>query len=174
MNPLRKGLLLAAVQLVIVLSLGVKLLYDRATRPRVWVLCETYDPELPLRGRYLAERLRMASDGFASDQNMARRPNMWWENRRWAYLHVENGQLIARPTGTGSGEWVQLRQGTQGALLATTEEPVLLFIPENAQIPSLARGEEMWVEVTLPEKGPPRPIRIGIKRNGILTPLSFN
>lgn len=173
MSRRQKGLLLAAVQLAIVLSLSVKLLYDRATRPRVWVLCETYDPELPLRGRYLAERLRMASDGFASDQNMARRPNMWWENRRWAYLRVEKGQLIASASGTGNGEWVQLRE-TRGALLATTEEPVLLFIPENAQIPSLARGEEMWVEVTVPEKGPPRPIRIGIKRNGILTPLSFN
>jgi hypothetical protein len=38
MSASRKGLLLAALQLALVLSLGGKLLFDRMTRPRVWVL----------------------------------------------------------------------------------------------------------------------------------------
>jgi len=47
----RKGLLLGAIQIALVLSLGGKLLYDRVTRPRVWVLSQVYDPDLPIRGR---------------------------------------------------------------------------------------------------------------------------
>lgn len=44
MSTTKKGVLLGVVELLIVLSLGGKLLYDRMTRPRVWVLAATYDP----------------------------------------------------------------------------------------------------------------------------------
>jgi hypothetical protein len=173
MTPRNKGLLIVAVQLAIVLSLGVKLLYDRATLPRVWVQCETYDPSLPIRGRYLAENLRMAAKGF--DYTAPTPPNAYtfYGNVRWAHLEVENGQLVAEKMGTGRGIWVQLRKEATGALVAVTQEPVLLFIPEDARIPTLARGEEMWVEVTVPSKGPPRPIRMGIKKNGAIAPIHF-
>lgn len=174
MTPRNKGLLIAAVQLAIVLSLGVKLLYDRATRPRVWVQCETYDPSLPIRGRYLAENLRLVPDGFTYSPPVTSVPGVWWGPRQWAHLHVENGRLVASQKGAGPGVWIQLRKTAQGHVFAVTQEPVLLFIPENANVPTLALGEEMWVEVTLPAKGPPRPIRIGIKRNGAITPLHFN
>jgi len=51
-------------------------------------------------------------------------------------------------------------------------EPVAFFIPEHANNPArLNPGEELWVEVTVPKKGPPRPLRLGIKKDGILTPL---
>ena len=57
MKPLYKGIALAVVHLLIVSSLGAKLLYDRATRPHVWVQAFSYDPETPLRGRYANIRL---------------------------------------------------------------------------------------------------------------------
>lgn len=174
MTALSKGLVIAAVQLAIVLSLGVKLLYDRATRPRVWVQCEAYDPSLPIRGQYLAENLRMRSSGLDYDSPTPGTSNFFYGNRHWAHLQVENGQLVAVSANNGPGVWVQLRKDAQGDVVAVTQEPVLLFVPENAQIPTLARGDEMWVEVTVPAKGPPRPIRIGIKRNGIITAFSFN
>jgi hypothetical protein len=37
MKPLHKGIILAVIHVAIVCSLGAKLLYDRATRPRIWV-----------------------------------------------------------------------------------------------------------------------------------------
>jgi len=37
----------------------------------------------------------------------------------------------------------------------------------------LKAGEEMWVEVTVPAKGPPRPLRVGIKKDGVITPMVF-
>ena len=57
MTLARKGLVLAAFQCLLVLSLTGKLLYDRSTCPRVWVKTARWDTNLPIRGRYLALRL---------------------------------------------------------------------------------------------------------------------
>jgi hypothetical protein len=167
-----KGLLVAAIQIALVLTLGGKLLYDRVTRPRVWVLCQVFDPELPIRGRYLSEQLRLPSEGFTYKEANKSYSGEWYVNRQWAYLEVHDGQLVAEQQGSGPGEWIYLHKNNDGSIVALTEEPVLVFIPERAEIPSLKAGQEMWVEVTVPAKGPPRPIRIGIK-NGILTPLKI-
>jgi len=37
----------------------------------------------------------------------------------------------------------------------------------------LALSEELWVEVTVPRRGPPRPLRLGVKKDGTLTPLDL-
>jgi hypothetical protein len=61
----------------------------------------------------------------------------------------------------------------QGQKLAVLSKPVPFFIPEHIPDPSRrAPGEELWVEVTIPEKGPPRPIRLGVKKgSGPIVPL---
>ena len=59
MKTLQKGLAVAVIQILIVLSVGGKLLYDRATRPRVWVRTASIDPDLPIRGRYLTLNLEV-------------------------------------------------------------------------------------------------------------------
>lgn len=44
-------------------------------------------------------------------------------------------------------------------------EPVAFFIPEHILDPSRRpEGQELWIEVTIPKKGPPRPIRLGVKK----------
>ena len=173
MNGTRKGLLVGAIQIALVLSLAGKLLYDRMTRPRVWVLSTVYDPELPIRGRYLAERLRFPAEGFQYNQSANRNANEWFQNRGWAYLEVRNRQLIGEMQGPGPGEWVQLQMNNDGTMVAFSEEPVLIFVSEAAEVPHLKPGEELWVEVTIPAKGPPRPIRLGLKKDGVLTPLQL-
>lgn len=173
MSGMRKGLLLGGIQIALVLSLGGKLLYDRMTRPRVWVLSEVYDPELPVRGRYLRERLRLPTEGFTYREANQRNSRDSYMNRQWAYLEVRNGQLIAKQQGSGPGEWIHLHKNNDGTIVGLSEEPVLVFISEHAEIPSLKAGQEMWVEVTVPAQGPPRPIRIGIKKDGVLTPLKL-
>lgn len=53
-------------------------------------------------------------------------------------------------------------------------DSLAFFIPEHVPDPSLrAAGEELWVEVTLPRKGPLRPIRLGVKKDGRLTALKL-
>ena len=58
--------------MVLVCTLGAKLLYDRATRPHVWIQVATYDPELPIRGRYLAFNLQVPMEGFTARETLRR------------------------------------------------------------------------------------------------------
>ena len=48
-------------------------------------------------------------------------------------------------------------------MVAIGVEPVLVFISEHADVPILKPNEEMRLEVTMPAKGPPRPICLGIE-----------
>ncbi len=56
-------------------------------------------------------------------------------------------------------------------------EPVTVayFIPEDIADPSVRpEGEALWVEVTVPPSGPPRPIRLGVRRgDGEIEPLDL-
>ena len=167
---LRNGLIVAAIQVAMVLSLGGKLLYDRATRPRVWVRAGAFDPNLPIRGRYLAERLEMPAEGFTL--NAPRQTVLFPMSYNSGYTQLRDGQLIATTQGSGPRIFFRL-QMRDGQMIAQMEEPVLIFISEHANIPRLQPGEETWVEVTVPAKGPPRPIRVGVKKDGVLTPLSL-
>lgn len=121
MNALTRSVAVAVLHTAMVLSIGGKLMIDRARLPRVWMRALPYDPELPLRGRYV--RLRLVP-----------------------------------PAG-----------------LREFPEPVAFFIPEHVPDPSRrAADEELWVEVTVPRKGPPRPIRLGLMKNGRLAPLALD
>src|SRR5579863_5690220 len=59
MRPLTKAIAVALIQVLIVCSLGAKLLYDRRTRPQAWFQTARYDPNLPIRGRYLSLQLQL-------------------------------------------------------------------------------------------------------------------
>lgn len=73
------------------------------------------------------------------------------------------------------GRYVLLR--VEGPVIghpATQAERLAFFIPEHVTDPSRrGPGEELWAEVTVPKKGPLRPIRLGVRKNGVLTPLDL-
>jgi hypothetical protein len=47
-----------------------------------------------------------------------------------------------------------------------------VFLPARLAAPwPRPPDEEVWVEVTVPARGLPRLIRLGVKKNGILTPF---
>jgi hypothetical protein len=120
-----KGLLLAAIHLGIVFSLAGKYAIDREHLPRVWAKAAPYDPNLPIRGRYV--RLQLDREAVID----------------------ANGKKTAAAQNN--------RQFT---------EPIPFFIPEHIPDPSVRRtGEELWVEVSLPRSGPPRPIRLGVRKS---------
>lgn len=128
MNALHKGMILGLLQCLLALSLTGKLLYDRATCPRVWVRTVPWDPELPVRGRYLALRLSPEPGAAYFD--------------RTQYQHV------------------------------------VFFVPEQIteleKIRNTRSAPDIWAEVTIPRKGPPRPIRLGLKEGGQIEPAQIN
>jgi len=169
-----KGLLLAVLHLAIVCSLGAKLLYDRAHRPRVWIQVASADPNLPIRGRYLALNLQVPADGFSTRTETypwqggnAVPHEVSFPNR--CDLVLRRGQLIAVANENGE-YWVSVRQNPNGPTAFVSGETVY-FLPEHAANPWQSAKGELWIEATIPRKGPPRPIRLGVKKDGVLTPL---
>jgi hypothetical protein len=164
MRPLFKGMIIALIHVCIVSSLGAKLLYDRSVRPRVWVLATPFDPDLPIRGRYVSLQLVVQPRGIQKTT-----PGPGWVPPQSAVLNIENGRLVAvaAPNKVGydpEGTHVRFIQ-RQDRQFAVLEQPVAFFIPEHVPDPSRRQaGEELWVEVTIPRKGPPRPIRLGVKK----------
>lgn len=176
MNALQKGLLLGAVQVAIVASLGAKLAWDRHRLPRGWARVGVYDPDLPIRGRYLALQLEVVCDspgaGPASPGDMRRLQTFNDGNLR-GILRVENGRLASNCSSSGEEGVEMFRRFRFGQPTTTNlSEQVLFFLPEHAVDPwKQAKGGELWAEVTLPKSGPPRPIRLAIKNGDLFTPL---
>jgi hypothetical protein len=168
--------MIAVIHVAIVASLGAKLLVDRATRPRVWARTAPIDPNLPIRGRYVRLRLEAAASGElrpnARGMNVA--PAVAWQMGAPVALSVQDGRLIAAPA-TSSSTLTARVTDRNGERVAVLDEPIAYFIPEHVADPSRRpSGEELWVEVTLPRAGAPRPIQLGVKRNGVLTPLRID
>jgi hypothetical protein len=188
MRPLYKGLIVCAVHLLLVASLGGKLLYDRSTRPRVWARTAPYDPDLPIRGRYVSLQLEVQAQDITLPSEPFNHEQRWdnpaWDQRIPVILSAEANKLVARPDPNkpgqepyyyGDSDTITFRPQADGKPITVLSEPVLYFIPEHIPDPSRrAAGEELWVEVTLPRKGPPRPIRLGVKKGGAITPLEIN
>jgi uncharacterized membrane-anchored protein len=180
MTPkVRKGLLLAGLHIAVVASLGAKLLADRAMLPRVWAHAAPVDPNLPIRGRYVSLRLEVsAAAGLdvpqpktvttPSGQTYVEPPETLWVT-----LKAQDGKLVAERSTERDGLPIMARL-RNGQVIIALREPVPYFIPEGVPDPSIrAAGEELWVEVTLPRRGGPRPIRLGVKKDGVLTPLDL-
>jgi hypothetical protein len=159
----RNGLIVAVLHVLIVASLGGKLLVDRATRPRVWARVAPVDPNLPIRGRYVQLRVEALPD----------RRLVGARNSAAVTLAAENGVLVARP-GTGPNDLRAQVSERDGRRIAIVQQPLAYFIPEHVPDPSRRPpGEELWAEVTLPRRGAPRPIRLGVRKGGVLTPLQL-
>jgi hypothetical protein len=173
MTPLVKGLVIAVIHVGLVTSLGAKLLYDRATRPRVWALAAPYDPNLPIRGRYVSLQLVVEPRGIRET-----RPGVFTLEQA-ATLRVEGDKLVAEGSsqarGYSASDLHVLFIRRQEQTLAVLHERVAFFIPEHVPDPSIRPpGEELWAEVTIPKKGPPRPIRLGVKKGDApIVPLEF-
>lgn len=194
MKPLAKATVVALIQVLIVCSLGAKLLYDRHTRPQAWFLAERYDPNLPIRGRYLSLQIEV-NDPRSPEELQQRFGNeiRMWESQqtqsrfRFYEFGKECGSVVVR-AGIPVAEFdngpnwdCENLAFTRRTVNSTTRlkisEPILFFISDTAKDPShLQTGEELWVLATIPRKGPPRPVALGIKKQGntAITPLGLD
>jgi hypothetical protein len=108
-------------------------------------------------------------------------------------LKVDGNRLVAVrvPESDASyvGQWVTASPGSScDAMLL--QDPVNFYLPEHAKDPTPTRHghwdngrrqwipdpnpAELWVEVTVPPKGPPRPTQLALKENGVWRPLGLN
>jgi hypothetical protein len=170
-KSLTKAIIVLLLHIAIVLSLGGKLLYDRAHRPRIWVRTGSVDPELPIRGRYLTLNVQVYAPEF--------KPPLQGKVE-YGYmpvsLSVEGNRLLAHRADTNTGLDVeglgQLPASHQPGMFYLSPS-VAFFLPEHASVPRLKPGEEIWAEVTIPRKGPPRPIQLALKTPSEWKPLTY-
>ena len=158
------GIALAIVHVALVGMLGLKLLADLAQLPRAWARTLPYDPSLPIRGRYVRLRLEVPLDSASAPTT----------SRGWpgARLEARDGRLRGVPD--SSMDRSVTIDSVQGTARAALIQPIAFFIPEHVPDPSVREaGEELWVEVTIPRQGPPRPIRLGVRKDGVITPLDL-
>ncbi|MGD0800395.1 MAG: hypothetical protein ABR906_03685 [Terracidiphilus sp.] len=186
------SLVLLVIQLALVTSIAAKYLYQRQSCPRVWTRTAAYDPEMVMRGRYLS--LQLTVDGcqstlpsalratFPRNSDGTTKPTGYqvdWQGIVYfnAKLKVEGSKLLAiripEADLTSKGVQVIAMPGTSCDALRLSE-PVDFYIAEHAKDPSrLTKGQELWIEVTVPPKGPPRPLQLALKDNGAWKPLAF-
>lgn len=151
MKPAYRGLAVLILQCLIALSVFGKYTLDRDRLPRVWAKAAPVDPNLPIRGRYLSLRLEVDTT-----------PGPTQSYGSSGQLSIRDGRLfVERDIGpTGSGHVFIARLGDRWTLM----EPVAFFLPEHAADPSrLPAGKELWAEVSVPHKGPPRPIQLEVR-----------
>ena len=165
MTPLAKGLVVGAAQVLLVAGVGAKFLYDRANCPRLWVETAPYDPDLPIRGRYVNIALRVDADRAAPGDG-DRAPSMFL-----ARLEARGDALVAVQDDDNGKYWVRSgRCGEQNCWQLAA--PLAYFIPEQGEDPSRQpAGAELWAEVTLPPSGAPRPVRLGVRKDGEIVPI---
>jgi hypothetical protein len=173
MNQLQKGLIFALIQVVFVSSLGAKLLWDRSRLPRGWAATQGYDPELPIRGRYMSFTLLVNADKIFSEAAQSQQHPPAATGPWNVYLTVQNGQLVANPADHFTGLTVASPTAREGQILAALTPPVIYFIPEHATDPLRGRPPgTIFLEATVPHSGPPRAIRLGTKVDGRIVPLA--
>lgn len=183
---------LLVIQLLLVSSIAAKYLYQRWRCPRVWTRAAAYDPEMAMRGRYLS--LQLTVDGcqsklpsaaqavFPRDINGAVAPGPYTirasrQTQFRADLKVENNRFVAiripDQDNSAAGQQVSASPGAPCSAMYL-DAPVDFYIAEDAESPlPLKSGQELWIEVTVPPKGPPRPIQLALKDAGTWTPLAF-
>lgn len=158
----RRGLLLGAVQGLLLLSQAGTLVLQRWQRPRAWGKVIPLDPQLPIRGRYLELQLAVPAPDLAAQSTSPIR------------LVALGGMLLARDAqqpGDSDVLLARVEPGPRG-MEAVLLEPLAFFMPQEDADPSQGPGQApLWVEVTLPRRGSPRPIRLGRQRPGAMVPL---
>lgn len=166
MTPLAKGLVVGAIQVLLVAGIGAKFLVDRARYPQLWVETAPYDPYMPIRGRYVNIALLVEAERAAPGRGADGAPNMFL-----ARLEARGDRLVAVQDDERGRHWVRsTRCGERDCWQLAA--PLAYFIPEHAVDPSRpVEGAQLWAQVTLPPAGAPRPIRLGLKRGEAIEPV---
>ena len=167
---MRNGVLVLVIQVLLVLSIGAKYAWERHHCPMVWAKAVQFDPEQPLRGRYLAIGLYASACGLpmgdATSSVDHPRISPTDKTRWWTVVPaVRNGVLtpvVVENTRPGPTQqlWLETGAPCEAARLSGSSD---YFIPEHAKSPfPLQKGQQLWALVTVPPSGPVRPVKLAV------------
>lgn len=165
------GLAIATVQAAIVASVAVQYAVQRERLPRAWVQAVPGAVADPVRGRYLRVPVLPVVDAGVA-------PRIEFRGERRivhpapVVLEARNGGLLAHTATTSHVRLVPPpTKAAEGP--AVLWPPVEYFVPASLGDPNrLINSGELWLEVSVPRQGGPRPLRLGIMRNGRIEALA--
>jgi hypothetical protein len=168
-RPLVSAVLIGLLHAAIVLAIGVQAAVDRGRLPRAWALARPDTPSSAAHGRYL--RLHVVP---ALETGLV--PKLDTVNGRTfvrpapVALEARNGRLLAHgaPASRVHLGYPGDRQEGEAVLRPAIE----LYVPASDGPASAVLGQgELWVEVSVPRQGPPRPLRLGTMKDGRIVPI---
>src|SRR5258708_30530434 len=132
MCPFREGIRLAVLQLDIVACLEAKYATDRGRFRRVWAQSVVYEPDLPIRGRYLSVRVRVDADRVYGGSELPKGNLLnFWADQRHLSLCAQGGRLQAYPAPFPRGPLRCRWRPRTRELAARLSEAVDFFYPEH-------------------------------------------
>ncbi len=140
---MKRSFLVAVIHAAIILIVWINYAYERETLPRVWTLTAPIDPYDLMRGRYVRLNILAIKSGTGDSGT--------------GELYIQDGQLHIRDARC----CVHYLRRSQVGPYVNLSESGAYFIPEGVPDPSLLKpGERLWVEVSVPKRGSPRPLRL--------------
>ena len=178
MSARKAGVVVLAIQVALVISIGAKYAWERHHCPMVWTRANQWDLEEPIRGRYVGLTLHASACGLPGQLTYGPLPPAhvsqggWveeWQNGKvlmWRVVPaVRDGRLTAKvvdETKPGPTQTLSLPQGDP-CEYAWFDGHSEFFIPEHAKSPfPLQKGQELWALVTVPPSGPVRPVKLAV------------
>jgi hypothetical protein len=169
-RPMASALVIGLVQGALIASLAVQAALDRGRLPRAWALAIPVTATPAVHGRYV--RLHVVP---IVDAGLA--PRLDIVNQRTIVrptpvaLEARDGRLLAHkaPASHVDLAFPDNRKEGQTVLAPAVD----CFLPPAAGDASqIVSQGALWVEVSVPRRGVPRPLRLGVMKNGRIEPIS--
>ncbi len=163
-RPIVAAVVIGVAQAAIVCSLAAQAALDRGRLPRAWVRARPVTSTPAAHGRYLRVYLVPVVDAGVA-------PRIDSINGRAVVrtvpvaLEARDGRLLAHkaPASRVSLGYPDDRKEGEAVVWPAVD----CFVPAADGNPSrLLEQRELWIEVTVPRQGPPRPIRLGTMKDG--------
>jgi hypothetical protein len=169
-RPMVSAVVIAFVHAVIILSLGMQAAIDQERLPRAWAQAVAVSAGSRVHGRYLTVNVSAVTDaGLVPRVDVVNGRSV--SRSTPIALEARDGRLVAHKAPTSYVDLVpaDARPGAPAMIAQRVE----YFLPPAAgdPMPLLRRGE-LWVEVSVPPQGPPRPLRLGKMADGKIVPLA--
>jgi hypothetical protein len=190
MKPAKVSVALMFAQLAIVASVAAQYLYQRAFNPKVWARAVAAESQPAVSGSYL--RLQLIVDGCQSTLPSAKAaefPRDFSGAATQGKFGLRAGSLFRADLKVQGNRFVAINAvadetGLKGqqviAVPGTPCDQMLLYAPVAIYVGGkaidasrLSAGQELWIEVTIPKTGPPRPVQLALKDNGAWKPVAF-
>ncbi len=169
-RPIVSALIIGLAQAALVVSLAAQAAWDRANLPRAWVLARPVTSTPAVHGRYIRlQVVPLVDPGLGPirdsiNERIIIRPTA-------VRLEARDGRLLAHKTPV-SGVHLVFRDNRKEGEVVLGPAIDCYLPPADGDPSRFLKQEPLWLEVSVPAQGPPRPLRLGTMKEGRVVPIT--